>query len=140
MNPAEAMAMAGIMEKEAAIKCVLGVEEAWTKESAFKAILQPTRSGTLTYLLIPDPSNKELPPESWKWIWIKDGESIDDHLIQHNWKHFSQVGWMPFAKEKLAELLGINSWTPFVQAVLMGTASMALPAHPLQSEINKVLR
>ena len=140
IDRAEAMAKAGIMDKEAAIKCILRAEEFRQKEARLKAIFKPRSSRALTSLLVPDPKDNTKPPEERRWIWIQNGEEIDAALIEYNRRHFSQARNTPFAQGTLADLLGVDSCTKLGQDILAGKATVDLAGHPVQEEIQAVIQ
>ncbi len=91
LDRAEAMAKAGIMDKEAAIKCILRAEEMRQKEGILKVIFKSRQSNSLTALLIPDQKDQDKPPDKRNWIWIRNGQEIDENLVAYNRQHFSQA-------------------------------------------------
>ena len=64
-----------------------------------------------------------LPSEQWKTI--QNPEEIEKVLTSRNKEHLSQSEGTPFTIAPLKDLLGPDSFAPFGQALLTGTADMS---------------
>ena len=100
------------IEEEKAVKAIAHSEGTKRAFQTLKRYLKPNSTGSLTEIEVPGPNGTtEI---------ITDPDSINDHIIKRDLRHYSQAEGTPFTRSPLKEFLGTSANTDQCEDFLNG--------------------